>query len=578
MALDASMLRCLCSELDELLTGMRIMKVTMPSRDEVILNLRSQDSQAKLLISTRAGSARLQITEENFDNPAVPPSFCMLLRKHIGGGKITKIECLDSERVAYIHIDAVDEMGDLVHPMLSVELMGRYSNIVIVSDKGIVIDAIKRINDSMSDIRQLMPGFIFTAPPAQINKLPFFSTSTSVLAERALRESKPLSSALLSTVAGIGPTVCREISFRTCENDKDADMLTADEKALLYSNIEYVKHAVDCDRHYCIIKSDHRLVEFSYMDLQQYGELDVIHFDTASEMLNLFYSERDREERRKAKSHNLKHQVTTILERTVRRNAAREAEYYSADKADSKKLYGELLTANLWKIKKGDKAVTVENYYDGKDITILLDPMLTPNGNAQKYYKEYRKLTNAHKILEKLLIDGKNEEEYLRSVLYEIENAETEEDFTSIREELKNSGYLKAYKVKPQKSRKVTEFLKYRSSEGIEILAGRSNTANDKLSLHTADKHDIWFHVKNAPGAHVVLRLKGSIPSDKDLEEAAEIAAYHSSVNGDNIEVDYTEIKNVHKESGAKAGMVIYKGQTTVVVTPSEEKIEKLKA
>ena len=571
------MLRCLCSELDETLAGMRIMKVTMPSRDEVILSLRSQDSQARLLISTRAGSARLQITDENFDNPAVPPPFCMLLRKHIGGGRITKIECLDSERVAYIHIDAVDEMGDLVHPMLSVELMGRYSNIVIVSDKGIVIDAIKRINDSMSDVRQLMPGFIFTAPPAQINKLPFFSTSTSVLAERALKEAKPLSSALLSTIAGIGPTICREISFRTCGNDRDADMLSADEKALLYSNIEYVKHAVDHDRHYSIVKNDSRLVEFSYMDLQQYGELDIIRFDTASEMLNHFYSERDREERRKAKSHNLKHQVTTILERTVRRNAAREAEYYSADKADIKKLYGELLTANLWKIKKGDKTVTVENYYDGTEVSIALDPMLAPNGNAQKYYKEYRKLTNAHKILEKLLVEGKSEEEYLRSVLFEIENAESEEDFTSIREELKNSGYLKAYKVKAAKSRKVNEFIKYRSSEGIEILVGRSNTANDKLSLHTADKHDFWFHVKNAPGAHVVLRLKDSVPSDRDLEDAAEIAAYHSSVSGDNIEVDYTEIRNVHKESGAKAGMVIYKGQTTVIVSPDEEKIKKLK-
>ncbi|MGI5888929.1 MAG: Rqc2 family fibronectin-binding protein [Oscillospiraceae bacterium] len=579
MSLDAAMIRCTVGEISRTAAGMKVMKVTMPARDEVVLSLRSRDDARRLLLCARPGSARVQLTSQDPENPAVPPSFCMLLRKYIGGGRIESVECLDSERVVFIRFSNISETGDIINPMLSVELMGRYSNVILVGDDGNIIDAMRRISDGTSTKREILPGIPFTYPTPQEGKKPFFSTADEEIADTVCRSSRPLSSALLSSISGIGPLVCREISHRTASSDPEASSLSGDQKMKLCSVIRRVKSAADTDPELNIVyDEDGRALEFSFIELTQYdASLKRERFDSPSSMLDSFFSARDADERRKTRSHNLRHQVSTILERTIRKNEARRAEYETSDKAAQKKLYGELLTANQWKMKKGADSVEVQNYYDGSIVRIPLDPMLSPNANAQKYYKEYRKLTTAHRVLGDLIKSGAEEEEYLKSVLYEVDSASTEDDFISITEELREAGYLRRQKGKPQKRHSAEKFLRYKSGGGFTILAGKSNTSNDRLTLHTADKRDIWFHVKGAPGSHVILRLEGRSPGEGDLEDAASIAAYHSSLRGNRIEVDYTEVKNVHKSPGARAGMVTYKNQQTCVVTPDPEKIEKMR-
>ncbi len=579
MALDAAMLKSLARELSGQIVGMRIDKLYMPVRDEAVLQLRSQSGAKQLVICARAGCARLHLTEEQFDNPANPTAFCMLLRKHLVGGRIISVETPASERVVLFTIDAVNEMGDVVRLTLSVELMGRYSNIVLVSEQNRVIDALKRIDSDQSDLRQLLPGVRFTLPPPQ-DKLGFFETPSETLAERCTAQSKPLSSSILGCISGLSPAVCREISLRAVPGDPEADTLSDFDRARLASVLNEVRRAAEGDGEYygIVSDSDGKPIEFSFIELTQYGGMKTERFDSASLLLEKYFGERDAAERLKTRSFGLRRQVNTLLERTRRRQSSREAELASTDKADIKKLYGELLTANLHAFVKGDEKVTVTNYYTGEPITIPLDRTKNPVQNSQKYYKDYRKLTTAADILTRLLDEGSQEIEYLETVLYEVDSAKTEGEFDAIRSELRSSGYLKSSKApKGSKREKKLDDLIHYESDGFEIAAGKNNAANDRLTLKTAMKRDIWFHVKNGAGSHTVIAVNDEAVPDKVLEDAAMIAAYNSSQRfGELVAVDYTEIRNVKKASGQKTGMVIYKDYKTAFVTPDKARVEAL--
>ncbi len=579
MALDAATLYVTANELKRELIGARVDKLYMPTRDEVVLGLRTPAGAKKLLISARSGSARVHLTAEEFENPAVPPSFCMLLRKYLASGRITGLRTVDGERILFIDFDTLNEMGDRTQLTMSVELMGRYCNLVLVNAEGRVIDALKRIDADASDVRQLLPGLPFTMPPMQ-DKLRFLSSDPAEIARRACGMPRPLSAAVLAAVVGIGPALCREIAYRVDPADPDADRLGEDARAALAAQIERVQRAACGEgQRLCAVYDGSRPVEFSFIELRQYAGCALRPFESMSALLDSYYAEKDRVERMKARSYDLSRQVHNLVERAERKQQARLSEQRNTEKAEQKRLYGELIQANLHALQRGMKQAELLNYYTGEPVTVPLDVTKSPVQNAQKYFKDYRKLMTAAKMLEKLLAEGAAEIDYLRSVAYEITLARTEEDFLLIRKELKEAGYLRGFKYKEQKKpRKLADCLAYRTSEGFRVLVGRNNAANDRLTLKTASKRDLWFHVKNAAGSHTVLIAQGEPPTDKAKTEAACIAAWHSSLSGgENIPVDYTEIKNVKKAPGQKTGMVIYVNYQTAFVTPDGQAVEAMR-
>ena len=578
MALDSVILSKVASELKQELIASYIDRINMPARDIVLLSFRTRNGPKKILISARSGMSRIHLTENEYENPAQPISFCMLLRKYLSGGRVKDISSVENERMIFMVFAVLDEKGDRVELKLSIEMMGRYSNIILINEQNRIIDALRHIDPEQSDKRRIFPGVEFTMPPVQ-NKLPFTTTETNLLIEEITKQPKPLSDAILSVVAGISPVVCYEISYAVNMWDVYADRLDDGHKILLRLKIDDTKKAAaDKDTELYIIYDGGDPTEYSFIPLRHYLPLLMERFDSVSKMLDRYYTEREREGLRQLRSAGLKKQINTLLERVIRRQHSREEELNQTDKADRAKLYGELLTVNLHSLEKGMNSVTLFNYYDDNSVEIPLDAMRTPNQNAQRYYREYRKLTTAQSILVDLLEQGRQEIEYLKSVQYEVEMAVTEDEFLAIREELHHAGYLKAYKLKDKRSkRKTSDFLNYITSDGFKVLVGRNNSANERLTLRTAEKTDLWFHVKQGGGGHTVLLLENRTPTDLALTEAALIAAFNSiHKQGGQTAVDYTEIRHVKKAAGQRSGMVVYTNQKTIYVKPDKYTVDLL--
>ena len=577
MPLDALCLTAVAAELRAAVAGGKIDKLYQPTRDEVVITLRTRTDTFKLLLSARSGSARACLTQDTFENPAVPPSFCMLLRKHLTGGRLVDLRVEPGDRLAFFEFQCTNEMGDLVRNILAVELMGRYSNLVLVQD-GRIIDALKRVDFEDSQIRQLLPGLAYTLPQKP-NKPDLFAVSSAGLVAAACQKDLPVADALMRSCAGVGPVVCREAAFRALgESAAQADMLTESEKTALIAAIDGIKEDYEAGGKPCLACDETgKPVEFSFTPLTQYGEQRLTHYDSFSTMLEGYYSTKDRAERLRQKSKDLAKTVKNLHDRAIRKQAARKEELAQSGKADQLRLYGELLQANLWAVDKGMRSVQVLNYYDGQTIEIPLDARLNGVGNAQKYFKEYKKKQTAAKMLKKLLEEGEREIEYLGTVLYEVETATGEQALGEIRAELKSQGYLKYYKIRDKKQ-KPADFYRYRSSDGFLILVGRNNLQNDKLTLHTARGKDLWFHVKDAPGSHTVVMSEGKDIPLTTQNEAAMLAVVHSSLNGGaKVAVDYTEVRNIRKTGDLKPGMVLYEKYETGYITPEEGIEERLR-
>lgn len=582
MSLDAATLALVADELKTTLLDAKIDKIFEPTRDEVLVTLRTRTDTHRLLLSARSGSARICLTKESFENPLTPPGFCMLLRKHLNGGRLIDLRREPGDRIVYFDFRCTNEMGDLVTNTLAAELMGRYSNLVLVQD-GRIIDALKRVDFEDSEVRQLLPGLPYTLPPKP-SRPDFLAASAASLVGAACEKDLPVATALSKVVAGVGPVVTREVVCRALgETPALACDLSGEERSRLAAALDDLKaeHAAGgTPTAVRLPQPDGSLnpVEFSFFAPRQYGAQAVLtRYPTYSEMLEDYYATKDRAERLRQKSRELYKAVHNMHERAVRKQAARREELAQSAKADTLRLYGELLQANLWAMHKGDRQVTVQNYYTGEDVTIRLDPRLGPNDNAQKYFKDYKKKQTAHAMLQKLLVEGEAEIEYLGTVLYEVESAPGEAALNEIRAELKSQGYLKYYKQRDRKQ-KPADFLRYLSSDGFEILVGSNNLQNDKLTLHTARGKDLWFHVQKAPGSHCVVMSRGEDIPDTTRQEAAELAVLHSSQNGGaKVAVDTTEVKNIWKANGAKPGMVLYTVYTTVYVTPRPGLEEQLK-
>lgn len=585
MSLDAALLALCANELKTALADTRIDKIYQPTRDEVVISLHSRSQNFKLLLSARVGSARVCLTNANYENPATPPGFCMLLRKHLGGGRLQNVRNVQGDRIVFFDFLCTNEMGDLVQNTLTAELMGRYCNLVLMryNEDGTykVLDALKRISFEDSEIRQLLPGLKYTLP-ALPNKLDFITAPVGKITEATTQSEQNIGEALRKVVGGAGPVVMREVCHRAFGGqDLPARQMSAAQKNTLAQTITDIRDIFSAGGMPCAVHTKQGdAIEFSFIPLAQYTpECELIEYTGTtpySNMLEGYYADKDKAERLRQKSKVLRKTVAGLYERAQRKQAARTQDLADSTQSEELRIKGELITANLHAMQKGDKAAGLHNWYTGEDIDIALDVRLTPSQNAQKYFKEYKRKQTAAQKLEQLLYEGKAEIEWLQSVLYEIDTAEGDTQLNEVRAELKAQGYLKYYKQR-DKTSKPADFYRYTSQDGFLILAGRNNTQNEKLTLKTARGKDLWFHVKNAPGSHVVVISEGKDIPLPTQNQAAMLAVWHSSQkNGAKVPVDYTEVKNIRKTKDLPPGMVLYEHYETAYVTVDEEIIKNL--
>lgn len=572
MALDTVMLSALAAELRPKLEGARIDKVRQPEREQVLLSIRNKGENMRLLINAGAGSGRVALTRQSFENPAEPPMFCMLLRKYLVGARIEKLTQPNWERLLMVDIISHNELGDSVCLKLAIELMGRNSNLVLVGDDGRIIDCLRRMEYGGDVQRRMLPGMIYRLPPAQKKPLIFDCDRAQI--ESALNSSedgKPLDKRLLDSFSGLSPLVCRELVHRAFY---DINCLPDALEAFL----ESVRAGEFTPT---LLTKDGKPAEYSFMQLKQYGsEYEQQSLNSFSELLDAYYSKRELSERRRRRARELSHSVKTARDRIQRKLVCRLEELERTYGREEIRKNAELLTANMYRVKRGDSSVTVEDYYtDGcPSVEIKLDILKTPQQNAAAMFKEYNKLKTAEIHLTALVAEGEKQLDYLNSVLDELERAETERDLAEIRRELLETGYLKKQKgAKPDKSKKQGP-MRFISSDGYEILVGRSNSQNDELTTKTARRTDIWLHTKSVHGSHVIISCEGREPPERTIAEAASIAAYYSQGReGGKTAVDYTAVRFVRKPSGSMPGKVVYTDYRTVMAEADEALCEKLK-
>ena len=575
MALDGITLSMLKNEISEKLIGARVDKIHQPSKEELVIALRWNGGNGKLLISASASGPRIHFTESSVDNPKNPPMFCMLMRKHLSGAKLVEIEQFGLERMLHISFSTYNEFGDPVIIKLAVEIMGRHSNIMLIGPDGRIIDAIKRVTADMSSVRQVMPGMTYVFPPAQ-NKLNTLDIDCMELASR-LKNGRdiPLSKALMENLDGVSPIVCREISeIVTGGFDTKAHDLTNDDFEKLASCLEKISESIKNGNAnpYMVIEENGHPLDFTFIKVSQYGDAtEVRKFGSFSEMLDKFYSERSGADRMKQRSNDLFKFVTNLADRISRKLDVQRQELARSTERDILRVKGELIHANLWMIEKGMTSVVLENYYDNcKPVEVKLDPRLTPNQNAQHYFSEYRKADTAERMLKKFIEKGEAELSYIESVFDLLSRARTDDEVVAIREELVSQGYLKNHRKNNQKPVKLAP-KEYLSSDGFRILCGRNNIQNDKLTFKDSRKNDIWLHTQKIHGSHTVIVTEGREVPETTIQQAAIVAAYNSKARESSlVPVDYTEIRNVKKPSGSAPGKAVYEHYKTAYVRPAQ--------
>lgn len=574
MALDGAFLFAVKNELTPLIGG-RIEKIHQPSREEIIISIRTRQGSKKLYISANAGSARVHITEKNVDNPQTPPMFCMLLRKRLGNGKLIDIRQDGLERILFFDFECVNELGDVVVITLACEIMGRCSNLIIISN-GKIIDSIKRVDSDMSRERMVLPAMTYTLPPKS-DRLNFLNAEPEQIINKLRENSQAeLSKALIRVFEGISPVLAREWTFfagRGIHLDGNLDGDALDRLLFIIKRTREQLLNGEC----CFTVASTKegiLKDFSFIRLSQFGNLMYTkEISTASELLDYFYFERDSAIRTKQRANDLFRLLVNLTERTSRRIAVQREELSACADREYYKLCGDLISANMYRIKKGDNTAVVENFYDENypAIEIKLDVRKTPSQNAQYYYGEYKKAVTAEQKLTEQIDRGEEELQYLDSVFDSLTRATSENDIIQLRLELREQGYIKssAGRAKPPKALPPIE---YRSSDGFTILVGRNNYQNDKLSLKFAEKTDIWLHTQTITGSHVIIVTDGVTPPDRTLEEASVIASVNSKGRDSNlVPVDYCLARYVKKPSGAKPGKVIFTNYKTVFVKPDAE-------
>ena len=583
MPLDAVCLTALVRELEPSLVGAKVDKIYQPARDEVILALRGREGNVKLLLTANPAHPRIQLTTLSRENPATPPMFCMLLRKHLTGGRILSVTQPSMERVVDLELEVLDELGVRSVRHLILEAMGRHSNLVLTSSEGRIVDCLRRVDAEMSQQRQVLPGLFYHLPPTQDKMDPLEVTFDEFdgMLEAAPAEKK-IVDFLLDRFAGLSPLICRELAF---ELTGDVDGRLLDLPSLGHFRKAFFILMEDiCDGRFRphMLLRDGVPKDFTYQPIRQYGQaMEVVEQEGFSVMLDRFYAQRESDERIRQRGADLIKAVTNLRNRVQRKLENQRRELAQAEDRELLRIRGELITANLYAMKKGMKELVCQNYYDPDcaEITIPLDPLLTPQQNAANYYKRYTKAKTAQRVLTEQIAKGEADLDYLDSVLTAIHCSTEERDLVEIRQELEDNGYLRAKKA-PKKGMKrpKSKPLEFVSSTGMRISVGRNNVQNDLLTTKMAFKSDIWLHTQGIHGSHVILWTEGKEPDLQSLTEAAMLAAWFSQgKEGKNIPVDYTPVRYVKKPAGAKPGKVVYTTYSTAYVTPDRELAQRLK-
>lgn len=573
MAFDTICVKKIVDELNSTIIGGRIDKVHQPEKDELMLLVRTLKGSYKLVLSASANNARVHFSDFSKENPKTPPMFCMLLRKHLSSGKIIKISQPGFERIIEIDVESYNDLGDLTTKHLICEIMGRNSNIILCGEDYRIIDSAKHIDFTVSSVRQVLPGMQYVSPPIQ-DKIPILDKDNIKNIKLNFKnEASSADKAIMSAVSGISPAVAREIVYLACGTSSlVCGELSEASKAQIKDQL--MDFAENITYSPCIIfDPSGKPLDFSAVPITHFGGVyKSKYFDSMNEVVYMFYKERDLKDRMHQKSADLLKLLNNNLERLAKKLVIQEKTLKDAENKEQYKIFGDLLTSNLYQIEKGTESVTVSNYYlpDCPKIEIQLSPRLSPAKNAQRYYKLFTKLKNAESEMEKQRKSTLADIEYLESTLYSLENAQTEADLNLIRSELAEQGYIKRTKTYKKEPRRESGPMHFISSDGFDIYVGKNNTQNDYLTLKFANSGDIWFHTKQIHGSHTVIKLG----IDKDVPkttmlEAAKLAAYYSKAReSSQVPVDYTQIKNVKKPNGAKPGMVIYDNYNTVYVTP----------
>ena len=572
MPLDALCLTAVAEELRRAVVGGKIDKIYQPTRDEIVLFLRGQGENLKLLLSANPGHPRAHLTTLNRENPDKPPMFCMLLRKYLLGGRILELNQPPLERILDFKLETIDELGDRVERRLVLEAMGRSANLILLDGEGRILDCIRRIDGDLSKgQRQVLPGLFYRppAPPAKQN--PFLLDEAELAAALDNPMGKEPEKLLMDAFTGLSPLIARELVFRA-----------GGEEGLVRELDKLQKTVNEKDFAPYLLVREGKAADFSFLPILQYGpETESIRQESFSALLDRFYERREAAERVKQRGQDLVKAVTNARDRTARKLANQEKELAATLDREGLRQQGDIITSNLHRMEKGMSVLRAANFYDPEyqEIDIKLDPLLTPQQNAAKYYKDYNKAKKAEEMLTIQIEKGEKELEYLNSVLENIHLAEGERDLGEIRQELTETGYLRRPKTAAKREKKVAgKPMEFRSTAGLRISVGKNNSQNDQLTTKLAYKSDIWLHTQKIHGSHVILWLEGGEADAQSLTEAAILAATFSQA-GDStrVPVDYTPVKYVKKPAGARPGMVVYTTYQTAVVDPDQELAKRLR-
>jgi len=576
MPLDAVCVTALAHELREALTGGKVDKIYQPTRDEVVLHMRTGGGNVKLLLSANPQHPRAHLTKITRENPDTPPMFCMLLRKYFVGGRILEITQPPMERVLDFRFETLNELGDRVERRLVLECIGRKANLILLDSEGRITESLRRADGDIGAARPIMPG-LFYQLPVPTGKLDFTALPEDELRSLVLSQApadRP-DQWLLDTFSGLSPLVARELAFLSDGNQED----------LAGALLRLARRVEEKDFTPVILRREDKGFDFSFAPILQYGPaVELRRYETFSQMLDDYYEQKEAQERVRQRGQDFIRSVTQARARTARKIANQERDLDKAANREQMRQFGDIITTNFYQMQKGQTVLRAQNYYDpqGAEVDIPLDPLLTPQQNAARYYRDYKKAQKAEEMLAVQLEKNRRELDYLDSVLEMIGLSEGDRDLQEIRQELMENGYLKQHKRamtgKGKQKLVRSRPMEFRSSAGLPILVGKNNSQNDRLTLKESDKRDLWLHVQKLHGSHVILKTGGADADEQSLAEAAALAAWFSQGReGSQVPVDYTPVKFVKKPAGAKPGYVIYNTYNTVYVTPGEELVKRLR-
>ena len=578
MAFDGITVAALTKELKETICDGRIAKIAQPESDELLLTIKTKEGQRRLSISASASLPLIYLTNDNKPSPMTAPNFCMLLRKHIGNGRIVDVSQPGLERIIQLRIEHLDELGDLRQKTLVIEIMGKHSNIIFCDEKDQIIDSIKHVPAQMSSVREVLPGRPYFIPDTMEKQNPLTAAGEDF--SQAL-QGKPMriSKAVYTSFTGISPVVAEEICYLAgIDSQMTASDLTDDMLTHLYRQFQYYMEDVRNGAFTPVIYFDGNTPkEFSALPLTHFQNLEKKEYSSISEVLSTYYATRNALVRIRQKSADLRHIVQTALERNRKKYELQSRQLKDTENRDLYKVYGELINAYGYQLPEGSKELTALNYYTGEEITIPLDPVKTPQENAQKYFARYNKQKRTYEALTELISETGDEIRYLESVESALDIALYEEDLTQIKEELSQAGYIRRRQQK-KKAKILSRPLHYVSSDGYHMYVGKNNLQNEELTFHFASGNDWWFHAKGVPGSHVILKSGGDEVPDRTFEEAGRLAAYYSKNRGnEKAEIDYIEKKHVKKVNGGRPGFVIYHTNYSLVIDSDISGIEEVK-